>query len=156
MTRISAGLLMYRKHQADVQVLLVHPGGPYFRNKDEGAWTIPKGEIDSGEDLLDAVRREFQEETGLTPAGPFLALGCVQQKGGKIVHAWAIEQDCDPTTLVSNTFVLEWPPNSGEWVEFPEIDRAEFFDLEVAKRKINPAQIELIENLGQHMGTSLG
>jgi len=147
--RTSAGLLMYRHRQGTVQVLLVHPGGPYFRKQDEGAWSIPKGEVDADEDLLDAARREFQEETGVTPHGPFLALGSVQQKGGKVVHAWAMEQDCDPAALVSNTFVLEWPPNSGEWVEFPEIDRAEFFDLETAKRKINPAQVELVENFSQ-------
>src|SRR3954454_5778817 len=126
MARISAGLLMYRTSGSRVEVLLVHPGGPFFRNKDRGAWTIPKGEPEPDEDLLDAARREFAEETGLEPSGPFVALPPVKQSGDKTVHAWAFEGDCAPTALVGNTFTMEWPPRSGQRVEFPEIDQYQF------------------------------
>lgn len=146
-TKLSAGLLLYRREDDNVQVLLVHPGGPFFRNKDEGAWSIPKGEPEPGEDLLDAARREFEEEIGFIPSGSFVALTPVKQKGGKIVHAWAVEGTCDPTTIVSNTFLMEWPPRSGQQMEFPEIDRADFFDPETARQKINPAQVALIDEL---------
>jgi len=145
--RISAGLLMYRIRDGVLQVLLAHPGGPLFRNKDEGAWSIPKGEIEPGEDLLDAAQREFEEETGIKPSGPFVPLASIQQKGGKIVHAWAFEGDCDPASIKSNTFTMEWPPRSGQQGEFPEIDRAAFFDLETAKRKIKAAQWGLVTEL---------
>ncbi len=147
MPRISAGLLMYRIREGAVQVLLAHPGGPFFRKKDEGAWSIPKGEPEPGEDLLLTAQREFEEETGRKPTGPFLPLQPIQQKGGKIVHAWAFQGDCDPTTLTSNTFTMEWPPHSGQQREFPECDRAEFFDVETAKRKIKAGQEGLIEEL---------
>jgi predicted NUDIX family NTP pyrophosphohydrolase len=147
MPRISAGLLMYRIREGAVQVLLAHPGGPFFRKKDEGAWSIPKGEPEPGEDLLLTAQREFEEETGRKPIGPFLPLQPIQQKGGKIVHAWVFQGDCDPTTLTSNTFTMEWPPHSGQQQEFPECDRAEFFDLETAKRKIKAGQEGLIEEL---------
>jgi predicted NUDIX family NTP pyrophosphohydrolase len=147
MPRISAGLLMYRIKDGTVQFLLVHPGGPLFENKDDGVWSIPKGEPNPDEDLLLTARREFEEETGLRPTGPFIPLEPVQQKGGKIVHAWAFEGDCDPTLLQSNTFTMEWPPHSGRQMEFPENDRAEFFDLAAAKRKINAGQEGLIEQL---------
>ena len=147
MPRISAGLLMYRIRDGVLQVLLAHPGGPYFVNKDEGAWSIAKGEIEAGEDLLCAAQREFEEETGIKPRGPFVALASIQQKGGKIVHAWAFEDDCDPTIVKSNTFTMEWPPHSGQQREFPEIDRAGFFDLEMAKRKIKAAQWGLVTEL---------
>ena len=147
MSRTSAGLLMYRTKDGNLQVLLAHPGGPFFQNKDEGAWSIPKGEIESDENLLEAAKREFQEEIGATPSGPFIELSPVKQKGGKIVHAWAVEGDCDPSAIVSNTFTMEWPPRSGKQTEFPEIDRAEFFDVETAKRKINAAQAALIDEL---------
>src|SRR6186997_2435047 len=120
MPRVSAGLLMYRNCDGMLQVLLAHPGGPLFKNKDQGVWTIPKGEIEPGEDLLEAARREFEEETGVTPTGPFTALTPIQQKGGKIVHAWAFKGDCDPRAIVSNTFTLEWPPHSGRQMGFPE------------------------------------
>ncbi len=113
MPRISAGLLMYRIKDGATEVLLAHPGGPYFVNKDDGAWTIPKGEPNAGEDLLVAARREFAEETGVTPIGPFIPLKPIEQKGGKIVHAWAFRGDCDPTAITSNTFAMEWPPKSG-------------------------------------------
>ena len=147
MPRISAGLLMYRIRDGALQVLLAHPGGPLFRNRDDGAWSIPKGEIEPGEDLLAAAQREFEEETGVRPEGPFVALAPVKQKGGKIVYAWAFEGDCDPATIKSNTFTMEWPPRSGRQMRFPEIDRAEFFDLETAKKKINSGQVPLLEEL---------
>lgn len=147
MTRVSAGLLMFRRHDGQLQVLLAHPGGPFFRNKDDGAWTIPKGEFAAEEEPLAAAQREFEEETGVTPTGPFIALTPVKQKGGKTVQAWAFEEDCDPRAIVSNTFTMEWPPHSGRQIEFPEIDRAEFFDLDAAKRKINAGQVALIDEL---------
>ena len=138
---------MYRIHGGTLQVLLAHPGGPFFKNKDEGAWSIPKGEVEPGEDLLETAKREFEEETGITPKGPFIALTPITQKGGKIVHAWAFEDDCDPSAIVSNTFTIEWPPKSGQQMEFPEIDRADFFDVAAAKRKVKAAQVALIEEL---------
>lgn len=147
MPRISAGLLMYRIRDGAIQVLLAHPGGPLFRSKNDGAWSIPKGEPEPDEDLLHTAQREFEEETGLKPTGPFILLKPIQQKGGKIVHAWAFEGNCDPTTLKSNTFTMEWPPHSGRQMEFPEIDRLEFFDLVTANKKIKAGQEALIEEL---------
>ena len=147
MPRISAGLLMYRIHDGELQVLLAHPGGPFFKNKDEGAWSIPKGEVETGEELLETAMREFEEETGITPKGPFIALTPIPQKGGKIVHAWAFEGNCDPSAIVSNTFTMEWPPKSGRQMQFFEIDRADFFDVAAAKRKIKAAQAPLIDEL---------
>jgi predicted NUDIX family NTP pyrophosphohydrolase len=152
MPKISAGLLLYRFRDGRLQVLLVHPGGPFFRNKDLGAWSIPKGEPDEGEPLLDAAKREFREETGFMVDGEYLELTAVKQKAGKVVHAWALEGDCDPAALCSNTFPLEWPPRSGKRVEFPEVDRAEFFELETAREKINPAQSALLEELQRRVG----
>lgn len=150
MPALSAGLLLYRLRKDTPQVLLVHPGGPYFKNKDDGAWTIPKGEVEPEEDFLSAAQREFREETGIVPSGPFIPLTPIRQKSGKMVHAWACEGDIDPTAIVSNTFPLEWPPKSGKHVPFPEIDRAEFFDLETARRKIIPAQLPLLSELERH------
>jgi predicted NUDIX family NTP pyrophosphohydrolase len=147
MPRLSAGLLMYRIKEGVLQVLLAHPGGPFFRNKDEGAWSIPKGEPDGDEDLLLTAQREFAEETGVTAKGPFLPLQPIQQKGGKIVHAWAFQGDCDTTALHSNTFTMEWPPKSGRQAEFPEVDRAEFFDLAAARKKIKAGQEGLLDQL---------
>ncbi len=147
MPRLSAGLLMYRVKDGVLQILLAHPGGPYFVNKDDGAWTVPKGEPDSSEDLLVAAQREFAEETGLKPQGPFTPLRPIKQKGGKVVHAWAFAGDCDPIALKSNTFLMEWPPKSGRQQEFPEIDRAEFFDIKTARKKIKAGQEGLIEEL---------
>ncbi|MGN6134666.1 MAG: NUDIX hydrolase [Aureliella sp.] len=147
MAAISAGLLMYRWREGELEVLLVHPGGPLFRNKDAGAWTVPKGLVEAGEELLAAAEREFEEETQLKPRGPFLALTPIKQKGGKLVHVWAFQGDCDPAAIVSNQFRMQWPPRSGKWQEFPEIDRAEFFDAESARRKINVAQAALIDQL---------
>jgi predicted NUDIX family NTP pyrophosphohydrolase len=147
MPRLSAGLLMYRIKDGAVQVLLAHPGGPYFRSQDEGVWSIPKGEPGPGEDLFVTAQREFEEETGLPAAGPFTALQPVMQKGGKLVYAWAFAGDCDPAAIKSNTFALEWPPRSGQQQEFPEIDRAAFFDLATARRKIKSGQVGLIDEL---------
>jgi predicted NUDIX family NTP pyrophosphohydrolase len=147
MPRVSAGLLMYRILNGELQMLLAHPGGPFFKNKDDGAWSIPKGEIEPDEDLLEAAKREFEEETGVIPIGPFIALTAIKQKGGKIVHAWAFKGDCDPSAIVSNTFTMEWPPKSGRQMEFPEIDRADFFDVAAARRKIKAAQEALIDEL---------
>lgn len=147
MPRVSAGLLMYRIQEGKLQVLLAHPGGPLFKNKDDGAWSIPKGEIEPGEDLLEAAKREFEEETGVTPMGPFIALTPVKQKGGKIVHAWAFEGNCDPGAVVSNCFTMEWPPRSGRQMEFPEVDRADFFDEAAARRKIKSGQEALVDEL---------
>jgi predicted NUDIX family NTP pyrophosphohydrolase len=147
MPRTSAGLLMYRIKDGTIQVLLAHPGGPLFSKKDDGAWTIPKGEPDPGEELLLTAQREFEEETGVKPRPPFIALKPIQQKGGKIVHAWAFEGDCDPRTIKSNLFTMEWPPKSGKQMQFPEIDRAEFFDLDMARIKIKARQDALIDEL---------
>lgn len=138
---------MYRLCGDRVEVLLVHPGGPFWMKKDAGAWSLPKGEVDSGEDALQAAQREFEEETGIRPQGEFIGLGEVKQKSGKVVRAWAFEGDCDPASLKSNTFVMEWPPHSGKKQEFPEIDRAEFLALEEARKKINPAQVALLDAL---------
>ena len=153
MPRTSAGLLMYRFKHGTLQVLLAHPGGPYFVNKDEGVWTIPKGEPDADEDLLVTAQREFEEETGIKSTGPFVPLRPIQQKGGKTVHAWAFEGDCDPSAINSNTFTIEWPPKSGRQIEFPEIDRAEFFDLATARTKIKAGQEALIEELATILKT---
>jgi predicted NUDIX family NTP pyrophosphohydrolase len=151
MAKISAGLLMYRIREGSLEVLLVHPGGPLWRGRDAGAWTIPKGLAEPGEDLLAAARREFTEETAHTPEGDFIPLTKVTQKGGKVVHAWAIEGEFDPDRFSSNTFTLEWPPRSKRFAEFPEADRAEFFSLESARAKINPAQVALLEELEGHL-----
>ena len=146
----SAGLLMVRRAgDGALQVLLAHPGGPFWRGKDEGAWTIPKGEYEAPEEPLAAARREFAEETGFAVTPPFIPLGEVVQKSGKRIAAWAFAGDCDPAQLRCNTFELEWPPRSGRRQEYPEIDRAEWFSLEEARRKILPAQRPLIDRLGK-------
>ena len=147
MAKISAGVLLYRRRNNHCEVLLVHPGGPFWAKKNAGAWSIPKGEVEAGEDLLAAARREFAEETGLSPEGPFLELGSVRQKAGKVVHAWACEGDADPAALVSNMMSAEWPPGSGRRITFPEVDRCEWFSPEEARGKLNPAQAEFIDRL---------
>lgn len=151
MARQSAGLLMYRRRGGETQVLLVHPGGPLWARKDQGAWSIPKGEYEPGEDPLLAAQREFEEETGLKPAGPFLPLGEVRQSGGKRVLVWAFEGDWDPAQLRSNTFTMEWPPRSGRICEFPEVDRAAWFPLAQAREKIIPGQRELLDRLEEKL-----
>ena len=145
----SAGLLMYRLRDGCVEVLLVHPGGPFYRHRDDGTWSIPKGEVDAGEELLEAAQREFREETGFPIAGPFLPLPAIRQKSGKRIQAWAFAGDCDPETLVSNTFELEWPPNSGRTQSYPEVDAAAFFELATARRKVNPGQLPLLDALAE-------
>src|SRR5258708_10591362 len=140
---------MFRKKREGLEVLLVHPGGPYFRNKDSGAWTIPKGEVAGGQDLLTRAKIEFEEELGMpAAASDWIALGSVKQKGGKTVHAWAFEGNLPDTfTIVSNTFEMEWPPCSRRMQQFPEIDRAEFFSIGTAKEKINEAQTAFLDRL---------
>lgn len=150
----SAGLLLYRRgHRSRLEVLLAHPGGPFWTHRDVGAWTIPKGNVVLGEDVLEAARREFREETGLTPpaaaAGDYLPLGDIQQLSGKLVSAWAFEGDFDPENLVSNTSPIEWPPRSGRQLEVPEVDRAEWFAPEAAREKILPAQIPFLDRLAE-------
>jgi predicted NUDIX family NTP pyrophosphohydrolase len=147
MARISAGLLLYRRRGGALEVLLAHPGGPFWARKDAGAWSIPKGEIDPTEEPLAAARREFSEETGVAVEGRFQPLAPITQAGGKVVQAWAVEGDLDPAALRSNTFSIEWPPRSGRQQSFPEIDRAAWFRLEVARKKINPAQVALLDEL---------
>lgn len=139
---------MFRKRNNSLEVLLAHPGGPFFRHKDEGAWTIPKGEAGEGEDLRARAKIEFEEELGVAPSGNWIELGSIKQKGGKIVHAWAFEADLPKAfALECNLFEMEWPPRSGKTQRFPEIDRAEFFSIEKAQKKINPAQRIFLERL---------
>ena len=148
MTQLSAGLLLYRMHEKTIQVFLVHPGGPFFARRDDGVWTVPKGEPEAGESLEETARREFTEETGIVPAPALLNLGSIRQKGGKTVHAWAFAGDwSEDDGLPSNTFELEWPPHSGTKCQFPEVDRAAFFSLSQARTKINPAQIPFLDTL---------
>jgi predicted NUDIX family NTP pyrophosphohydrolase len=147
MAKISGGLLLYRLRDGGPEVLLVHPGGPFWARKDAGAWSIPKGETAAGEQLLAAARREFEEETGFRVAGDFRALDPVRQPGGKLVHAWAVEADCDPDAIRSNTFEMEWPPGSGRRQAFPEVDRAAWLDFASARGKIATGQLPLINQL---------
>jgi predicted NUDIX family NTP pyrophosphohydrolase len=143
----TAGILMYRLRDHTIEVLLVHPGGPFWANKDAGAWTIPKGEFERDEDPLEAAKREFQEETGFSISGEFIELTPIKQAGGKIVYAWAVKGDCNTEAIRSNTFVLEWPPRSGKHREFPEVDRGGWFGLEHAREKILNSQIGLLDEL---------
>jgi predicted NUDIX family NTP pyrophosphohydrolase len=152
----SAGLLMYRRRAGGVEVFLVHPGGPIWANKDEGAWTIPKGVYDDDEEPLDAAKREFQEETGFRVSGPFLSLGSVRQKSGKIVTAWAFEGDCLASELVSNSCEIEWPPRSGRQLTIPEVDRGEWFGLADARRVLREEQRPLLDALERELGAGVG
>jgi predicted NUDIX family NTP pyrophosphohydrolase len=147
MKKQSAGILLYRRYQSEWQVLLVHPGGPFWKNKEDGVWTIPKGEIEDSEEPLAAARREFEEETGFSPEGTAVPLTAVRLKGGKWVIPWAIPGDLDPSRIVSNKFEMEWPPNSGHMKEFPEVDRAAWFGFHEAALKINQGQVPLLEEL---------
>ena len=152
MARRSAGIVLYRSGAAGIEVLLVHPGGPFWAKKDAGAWSIPKGEYEDGEDPLACALREFEEETGTRLADDdAVELGSVRQKSGKQVTAWAVAGDLDPATVRSNTFVMEWPPRSGRRAEFPEIDRAEWFGLDAAREKLVGGQVELIERLASRV-----
>jgi predicted NUDIX family NTP pyrophosphohydrolase len=144
---VSAGLLLYRRSQKGLELFLAHPGGPFWKDKETGAWTIPKGVLDPEEDPLDAARREFTEETGIQPQGPFMSLGTVRQRAGKTIHAWAWEGDADAATTTSNEMRTEWPRGSGRWITFPEVDRCAWFDPATARLRINPAQAELIDRL---------
>ena len=147
----AAGLLLFRRVVGALEVLLVHPGGPLWARKDDGAWSIPKGEVEPDEEALAAARREVEEETGARPTGTFIALSPVRQTGGKIVHVWAIESDFDPASLKSNLFEMEWPPKSGNRRSFPEVDRAAWFDLETAGRKILPSQAVVLQHLQERL-----
>ena len=147
MAKQSAGILLYRHKAGVLEVFLVHPGGPYWAKKDIGAWSIPKGEFTSDEAPFDAAKREFKEETGLEAKGQFIPLTPVKQKGGKVVHAWAVEGDCDHQAIRSNTFTVEWPPRSGRKQEFPEVDKAGWFTIEEAKKKILKSQVGFIDEL---------
>ncbi len=144
---VSAGLLLFRRPAGGLELFLAHPGGPFWRARDLGAWTIPKGLVAPGEELLAAARREFEEETGIVPREPFLPLGSVRQKAGKVIHAWAWEGDADPAAIVSNTARHEWPRGSGRWLTFPEVDRCAWFEPGAARERLNPAQAELIDRL---------
>lgn len=149
MAKNSAGLLMFRRRGGIVELLLAHPGGPFWAKKDLGAWSIPKGEFDPPEDPLEAAKREFEEETGLTANGQFIPLTPLKQPGGKLVHIWAFEGDCDVSAIISNTFSIEWPPRSGRQQSFPEIDRAQWFSFDAAREKITKGQKGFIEELQQ-------
>ncbi len=146
--RVSAGIVLFRRQGSRLEVLLAHPGGPFFEKRDKGHWSIPKGEPEEDEPLADAARRELLEETGVTlPGGTWLGLGSIVQKGGKVVHAWGVEGDLDPAVARSETFEQEWPPKSGRTQTFPEIDRVGWFDLAEARRRIKEAQIPLLDRL---------
>jgi predicted NUDIX family NTP pyrophosphohydrolase len=147
MPKQSAGLLIYRRRNGELEVFLVHPGGPFWRNKDQGAWSIPKGEFAPDDDPLEAAKREFHEETGFTAKGPFSAIQPLKQASGKTVHAWLMEGDFDPSQLRSNTFKLEWPRNSKKFIDVPEVDRAGWFSIALAREKILPGQLGFLGQL---------
>jgi predicted NUDIX family NTP pyrophosphohydrolase len=152
MPRRSAGLLMYRRRAHGLEVLLVHPGGPFWAHKDLGAWSVPKGEYTEPESPLAAAQREFTEETGYVASGPFFPLAPIKQPGGKIVSVWACEGECDASAIRSNLFILEWPPKSGQHREFPEVDHAEWFDLTEARQKMLRSQLGFLDNLERQLG----
>jgi predicted NUDIX family NTP pyrophosphohydrolase len=156
MSKLSAGILLFRRRPAGIQVMLVHPGGPFWAKKDAGAWSIPKGLADEGEDLLAAAKREFLEETGAAVNGQFLDLGAHKQPSGKTIVAWAHEGDFDPASLKSNTFAIEWPPRSGRMAEFPEVDRAAWYSIDEALMKINKGQTPIIAALEASIVRSSG
>jgi predicted NUDIX family NTP pyrophosphohydrolase len=147
MPKLSAGILMFRKRDSTLQVFLVHPGGPFWRNKEAGAWSIPKGEYGEGENALEAAKREFREETGFEVCGKFISLGQIAQPSRKVITAWAVEGDCSPSAIRSNSFAIEWPPKSGRQQEFPEVDRADWFTTNEAKGRMLKGQIAFIDRL---------
>jgi predicted NUDIX family NTP pyrophosphohydrolase len=149
MAKKSAGLLMFRRVSGGVEVFLVHPGGPFWARKDEGAWSIPKGEYAPGEDPLETAKREFQEETGFQASGEFIPLRPLKQPSGKVISAWALEGDCDAASIRSNSFSMEWPPRSGKQQEFPEVDRAGWFTIPAAKEKILKGQAPFLDELSE-------
>jgi predicted NUDIX family NTP pyrophosphohydrolase len=155
MPKLSAGLLMYREQDSELEVFLVHPGGPFWAKKDLGAWTIPKGEYGPDEDPLAAAQREFLEETSFPPTGPFLPLDTIRQASGKLVTAWAFAGDCDPAQLISNTCMIEWPPRSKRQVEIPEIDQGRWFDLAEAAERIRKEQAPLLAALHEKLTNSI-
>jgi predicted NUDIX family NTP pyrophosphohydrolase len=156
MANRSAGILLYRRAPTGLEVFLVHPGGPLWAKKDAASWSIPKGLYADDEDPLTAAKREFREETTFDVDGDFIGLESVTQAGGKVVHAWALEGDCDATKIVSNNFTMEWPPRSGRQAEFPEVDRAEWFSIEKAREKINTGQANLLDQLTALVGSVKG
>ena len=145
--RVSAGILLYRLPAIGPEVFLVHPGGPFWAKRDLGAWSVPKGEVDGDEDLLEAARREVHEETGASVVGEFIELAALRQPGGKVVHVWAVEGDVDASSITSNTFSIEWPPRSGKSRAFPEVDRAGWFTLDEAREKLLPGQRPFLDDL---------
>ena len=151
-TAESAGLLLYRRASTGLELFLAHPGGPFWQRRDAGAWTIPKGAVEPGETLLAAACREFQEETGIAPVGPFLALGSIRQKAGKLIHAWAWEGDADPALIRSIRMETEWPRGSGRRISFPEVERCGWFGPAAARIQLNPAQAELVDRLESALG----
>lgn len=151
MPKKSAGILVFRKNKGEYEVLLVHPGGPFWAKKDLNSWSVPKGEFGDDEDAFSAAKREFKEETGFWPEGEFIKLDVVKQPGGKLIHTWAVEGDIDASKVKSNLFKLEWPPKSGSFKEFPEIDRAEWFTFEIARKKILKGQVPILENLAEKL-----
>ncbi len=146
---------MYRFREMKLQVFLVHPGGPFWARKDKAAWSIPKGEFDDLEAPLEAAKREFQEETGMPVTGDFINLGEIKQPGRKIIYVWAVEGDCDPAAIKSNTFEMQWPPKSGKYKSFPEVDRAGWFSLGAAREKLHKGQVVLIDRLAEKLGVDL-
>lgn len=155
MTKTSAGILVYRRTDSDIEVLLGHPGGPFWKNKDQGAWSIPKGEFEDEEPIV-AAKREFKEELGHTaPSGEYLDLGSITRKDGKTIYIWAVEGNLDVTNISSNTFEMEWPPHSGQKQSFPEIDKARWFKIEQTADKLHKGQDEFIKRLSEHLGIEI-
>ncbi|MEO8337063.1 MAG: NUDIX domain-containing protein [bacterium] len=154
MPKRSAGVLLFRRSPTGLEVLLVHPGGPFWARKDAASWSIPKGEISDGEDPLTAAKREFAEETGHAVDGDYIALEPVKLPSGKVVHAWVLEGDCDATQIISNNFTMEWPPKSGRQAEFPEVDRAGWFGIDAAREKLSKGQVSLLDQLIALVGSA--